>query len=141
LQLIFSIFLAALWIGIDTKSGLSAATLCVLLLRTPLFGLQVSMYIRRLNDAAMSRLTILSLLGIYAAMTLIALTFLPSALDESAECQSTGSDGCGEPSQAIVFLAGLGPLTGIPGPFSFLFGLTVGFSRSRNQTNSMNAAF
>ncbi len=135
--LIVSIALAALWIWIEGRTDLQTATLAILPLRVPMVAQQVSMHVRRLRDAGRSWLHVFFLLVIYALMGLVALYWAIGAIPERAECQLTEFDGCGDAgaSEGLAFLAGLGPLTGFPGPLSLLWSIFVGRGKSRGNEN------
>lgn len=76
---------------------------------------------------------VLFLLAIYITMGLVALYWAPAAISARAECQATGFDNCGDAGgfEAFTFLFGVGPLTGFPGPLSFLWALAVGLAKTR----------
>ncbi|MDV6329978.1 DUF805 domain-containing protein [Asticcacaulis sp. 201] len=132
---VISICLASIWLRIDGDEGVLTATLVILPFRLPVLVQQVSMYVRRLRDAGMLWAHVLFLLAVYTVMTVVALYLAPAAIDARAECQLTGFDNCGDADgfEAFTFLFGIGPLTGLPGPLSFFWALSVGLAKPRGR--------
>lgn len=128
---LLSCALIAAFVAVDIRWPGGAAVFVVAGLRLLLIGPQVSLYVRRLRDGGHPGRYVFVLLGIYAVMVAIIAYWMPAALDDARECRETGSSGCGEPASAMIALAAIGPVTGLPGPFSLLFAIAVGTAKSK----------
>ncbi|WP_162148975.1 DUF805 domain-containing protein [Asticcacaulis sp. AC466] len=133
--LAISVCLAGLWIWVVDRAGIVPATLAILPFRLPLLAQQVSMYVRRLRDAGRPGDDVIFLLAVYAVMTVVALYIASGAISARTECQLTGYDNCGDAGgfELFTFLFGIGPLTGLPGPLSFFWALSVGLAKPRGR--------
>jgi len=132
-HLLLSVALVAVFGGVDSRWPGGAAILVLLALRLPIIGLQMSIYARRLRDAGQPGWWAVFVLGLYAVMAYICWNLAQGAMDFARECRQTGYDDCGDAANfaGMAALAGLGPLTGFPGPFSLLFAIGVGSAKSR----------
>jgi len=134
LHLVLSIGLAVTWNAASKVLGnLAWAIVPVLMLRVALIGPQMSLYVRRLHDIGLSGRWVFVLIGIYTFAALAGAFLAHIASESWGECQQGSYDACDDNAffGSLAVMAGYGPLTGLPGPFSLLCAVIVGLKARR----------
>lgn len=127
----FSVALLLTWLAACDFLGVLPGTLAVSPVRLLLIGPQISMYVRRLRDAGLPVGGVFVLLAVWGLALAAAAADVDQAIAAGHGCDEGTYDDCDTETFSWLFaaIAGYGPLTGLPGPFSLLIAVIVGLKR------------